>query len=638
VLEPTTPSRSKINSTTGVFNPSFTYQDLILYTGITSGLWAYDTTNNTSYEIKAGANSLRHMRDFTVFNGAGLFIAQVEGAAQGTGWGIYSVDLAVRAGSPEVYSATLRKSTSFAVNSFSGNSGFAKYGNLVFYSDTHNADQGSVWVMDSDWDAEPLVDINALSNTQAGHMVAFNNKLGFKARTSNDQADQAQYFILDISSITTTTVDGTPSLINENSPLLTRLTAEGGANLDVIQAAGIGGRYILINTQRFDQVYSYDTQMVTTSLLVSSGFNRNSAIRPYVVGGVELALLSVGNQVRTYNPANGDFGVQVTDVRALLTNGSAYEFALADTNGDGNSSIAAFGVADWSIQRWFHAPVASFAVNAAYKTVTFDANNGTGSMPPQLAATATPLSANLFENTGFVFAGWNTQSDGLGTSYADLANFPFTSDTVLYAQWAEPSAAPAPYTGPVLESFSTRSVDACQGTVVTITGSHLDGITSVTLQGNRATIIENTADRLVIRTPAGLTAAANQSLVITSAAGTLTHQNAFDVVGSSDPASCALDTTKGYWTQAQADGRAIKIYAKNPVGSGKVQFIVDGREIAWVNAVDASDPKLRVITTDGPMAGVSYLVRTISLNPGKNRIEIRVNGERVWRVTYLPRG
>ena len=198
--------------------------------------------------------------------------------------------------------------------------------------------------------------------------------------------------------------------------------------------------------------------------------------------------------------------------------------------------------------------------------------------------------------------------------------------------------APAPYTGPVLESFSTRSIDACQGTVVTITGARLDGITSATVQGKRSAVIENTADRLVIRTPAGLTAAANQSLVITSAAGTLTHQNAFNVVDSTESSVCALDTTKGYWTQWQAATDTIKIYAKNPIGSGKVQFFVDGREIAWVNAVDANDPKLRVITTDGPMAGVNYLVRTISLNPGKNRIEIRVDGQRVWRVTYLPRG
>ncbi len=196
--------------------------------------------------------------------------------------------------------------------------------------------------------------------------------------------------------------------------------------------------------------------------------------------------------------------------------------------------------------------------------------------------------------------------------------------------------APAPYTGPVLESFSTRSIDACQGTVVTITGTRLSGITSATVQGKRAAVIENTADRLVIRTPAGLTAAANQSLVITSAAGTLTHQNAFNVVDSTESSVCALDTTKGYWTQWQASTDTIKIYAKNPVGSGKVQFFVDGREIAWVRAIDGNDPKLRVITTDGPMAGVSYLVRTVELNPGKNRFEIRVDGQRVWRATYLP--
>jgi len=276
-------------------------------------------------------------------------------------------------------------------------------------------------------------------------------------------------------------------------------------------------------------------------------------------------------------------------------------------------------------------------VGQLFPAVNFDANDpdATGSMPSQNAGTQTALSLNQFELEGFVFLGWNTAQDGSGQAFADGALYGFSQSITLYAQWGLPQLN---YTGPVLETFSTRSVDACQGTIVTITGARLAGVTSAMVQGRRAAVIENTASRLVIRTPAGLTAAANQSLVITSAAGTLTHQNAFNVVGSSEVASCALDTTKGYWTQAQADGRTIKIYAKNPAGSGKVQFIVDGREIAWVNAVDTNDPKLRVITTDGPMAGVNYLVRTITLNPGKNRIEIRVNGERVWRVTYLPRG
>jgi len=77
----------------------------------------------------------------------------------------------------------------------------------------------------------------------------------------------------------------------------------------------------------------------------------------------------------------------------------------------------------------------------------------------------------------------------------------------------------------------------------------------------------------------------------------------------------------------------VKFYAKNPVGVGKVQFMLNGREIAWVRAIDATDPKLRTVAS-GPMAGVSYLVRTITLQPGKNALEIYVDGERVRRVAY----
>jgi hypothetical protein len=61
--------------------------------------------------------------------------------------------------------------------------------------------------------------------------------------------------------------------------------------------------------------------------------------------------------------------------------------------------------------------------------------------------------------------------------------------------------------------------------------------------------------------------------------------------------------------------------------------MLNGREIAWVRAIDATDPKLRTVTA-GPMAGVSYLVRTITLQPGKNALEIYVDGERVRRVAY----
>jgi len=74
-------------------------------------------------------------------------------------------------------------------------------------------------------------------------------------------------------------------------------------------------------------------------------------------------------------------------------------------------------------------------------TVTFDANGGTGTMAAQLAdeGETVALDANGFTAPpgGLVFAGWNTAADGTGTAYLDGADFTFTADTTLYAQWLD---------------------------------------------------------------------------------------------------------------------------------------------------------------------------------------------------------
>jgi uncharacterized repeat protein (TIGR02543 family) len=70
--------------------------------------------------------------------------------------------------------------------------------------------------------------------------------------------------------------------------------------------------------------------------------------------------------------------------------------------------------------------------------VDFDANLGSGSMNLQSSTTSAALTANSFTRSGYIFTGWNTQADGLGTPYTNRGTFPFpspTSDTTLYAQW-----------------------------------------------------------------------------------------------------------------------------------------------------------------------------------------------------------
>ena len=75
-------------------------------------------------------------------------------------------------------------------------------------------------------------------------------------------------------------------------------------------------------------------------------------------------------------------------------------------------------------------------------TVTFDKNNGTGTMKDQTFTYGVKqaLTVNAFSRTGYTFTGWNTKADGSGTTYTDKQEV--TSLTAadgatitLYAQW-----------------------------------------------------------------------------------------------------------------------------------------------------------------------------------------------------------
>lgn len=68
-------------------------------------------------------------------------------------------------------------------------------------------------------------------------------------------------------------------------------------------------------------------------------------------------------------------------------------------------------------------------------TVTFAANNGTGSMSNQTAGVPTNLNANTFTRSNYTFAGWNSAANGTGYSYSNQGSFSFSTDVTLYAQW-----------------------------------------------------------------------------------------------------------------------------------------------------------------------------------------------------------
>lgn len=70
-------------------------------------------------------------------------------------------------------------------------------------------------------------------------------------------------------------------------------------------------------------------------------------------------------------------------------------------------------------------------------TVTYKANGGRGTMASQIvnAGDSVTINANAFTRSDHTFTGWNTASDGSGTSYTVGQQVKLTNNLTLYAQW-----------------------------------------------------------------------------------------------------------------------------------------------------------------------------------------------------------
>jgi uncharacterized repeat protein (TIGR02543 family) len=73
------------------------------------------------------------------------------------------------------------------------------------------------------------------------------------------------------------------------------------------------------------------------------------------------------------------------------------------------------------------------------RTVTFNANDGSGTPSTATQTLTSGVSASLRTNTfarsGYEFLGWSTNANGSGTTYLDGANFSTTTSVTLFANW-----------------------------------------------------------------------------------------------------------------------------------------------------------------------------------------------------------
>jgi uncharacterized repeat protein (TIGR02543 family) len=147
--------------------------------------------------------------------------------------------------------------------------------------------------------------------------------------------------------------------------------------------------------------------------------------------------LAVSHRV-TFN-ANGGTGTMAVQSNSVLT--------LLKTNA---FTRAGYTFIDWNTES--NESGKSYANGAAYSfatsttlyaqwakkvtiRVTFRANGGRGTMADESKTAAHTLVLSRFTRSGYSFKGWNTKSNGSGTSYVNGAAYSFTKSATLYAQW-----------------------------------------------------------------------------------------------------------------------------------------------------------------------------------------------------------
>lgn len=209
------------------------------------------------------------------------------------------------------------------------------------------------------------------------------------------------------------------------------LAIDSANNVLIADGWGTKGIYLISSTT--GTLYGQAvTQNVATKLTVFDLTSRRAGIDVDASGNVFSVIY--GSYVQVYSPTGQDMFGQYINPNTLtrINDSSGYVNQGMMVTNSGDLITGGF-TNTYRISNYLPAP--------PNKTVTFNSNGGSGSMANQTANAPTHLSSNNYAHTGYAFNGWNTLADGTGTAYQDLADYSFSSDQILYAQWVALPAA-----------------------------------------------------------------------------------------------------------------------------------------------------------------------------------------------------
>lgn len=247
--------------------------------------------------------------------------------------------------------------------------------------------------------------------------------------------------------------------------------------------------------------------------------------------------------------------------------------------------------------------------------VTFKANGGTGSDYTQTVNynTSTALTANTFTRTGYTFTGWNTKTDGTGTSYTDKQKVTLKANTILYAKWTEKTYAVtiSAGNGGTVSPSGSQTIGQVTKTTVTATPNANYEFVNWTTTGGVVVANTSSASTTITATAAGTLTAnfrstATNSLTVAAGAGIASVKGSTDPVTLGSTYAITATPKTGYtfstWTANPAAnatfGSATTANTTVTVKNGSVTVTASATEnmstLTTSNKYDAGDPGYEV--------------------------------------------
>ncbi|GHV69904.1 hypothetical protein AGMMS49928_14790 [Spirochaetia bacterium] len=342
-----------------------------------------------------------------------------------------------------------------------------------------------------------------------------------------------------------------------------------------------------------------------TSYAVGASLTANTNITLYAKWTVTVSYDANGGSgtVSVSQTATAGSSVTVAGQGSLVYSGKIFDGW--NTNSDGTGTTYAAGSS-----LTVNANTTLYAQWVMQYTVSYDANGGSGDVPGSQTvnpgASVTVAEQGSLAYSGKIFDGWNTNSDGTGTTYAAGSSLTVNANTTLYAQWA---------TMPTLslaDSLTWISTNAVEGGVYTITLQNNESITSKTLSygGKNVTIIltggmsmktisaSTVGSYFTVREGVTLTLDNNVALlglrVHLYAGSALIMNNGSKIMGntSANFLAGAVDVGSGTFTMAggEISGNLGTNGGGVSVGSGT--FTMSGGEISGNSTNSGGDPNI----------------------------------------------